>query len=47
MNKLFEEYGTLALCYVCSIVGFDILFKILVNSDSIHNLINHFLYGTL
>lgn len=45
MRKLFDEYGTLLLCYVCSIVGFDIINNIVINGSYIHDIICHLLYG--
>lgn len=47
MKKLFDEYGTLMLSFVCSTIGFDFLFKTMMNGEYIHNIINHLLYGTL
>lgn len=47
MKKLFDEYSTLMLSFVCSTIGFEILFKIIANSEYVHNVINHLLYGTL
>lgn len=47
MKKIFDEYSVLLLSFICSIVGFEVLFKVLVNSDSIHNIVDYFLYGTL
>lgn len=47
MRKLFDEYSTLLLCFVCSIIGFELLYKMFASGSIIHNAINHILYGTL
>lgn len=47
MKRLFDEYSILILCFVCSIIGFNMIYRILINGDSIHNIINHLLYGVI
>lgn len=47
MRKLFNEYGVLLLCFVCSIIGFNIFKDILLESGRIHTLLIRFLYGIL
>lgn len=47
MRKLFDEYGVLLLCFVCSLIGFNILHGVLVNGNGIHILLTRFLYGIL
>lgn len=47
MRKLFSEYSILLLCFVCSIIGFNILKEVMMNSGGIHTLLTRFLYGIL
>lgn len=47
MRRIFDEYGTLALCYICSVFGFSILYKTIMEGEYIHNIIKHLLYGVL
>ena len=47
MKRLFDEYGTLLLEFVCSTIGFNILYNILINGNYVHNLISHSIYGIL
>lgn len=45
MRKLFDEYGTLLLCYVCSIIGFNMIYNLFLNGNYIHDIVGNLLYG--
>ena len=47
MKRLFEEYSVLLLCFICSMVGFNLLYNVITNGHYIHGIINHLLYGVL
>lgn len=47
MRKTFEEYGLLLICFVGSIIGFNLLTKLIIHGDKLHNIINRFIYGGL
>lgn len=47
MRRLFEEYSVLLLAFVCSIFGFDLIFRFFINGDNLKNIIVHLLYGVI
>lgn len=47
MRKLFNEYSVLLLCFVCSVIGFNILKDTVMNAGGIYALLTRFLYGIL